>query len=76
MARKSGPERRQFPRYPTRHRVEAESLDGGVVFRGTLQDFSAAGCCLRLDRHLPLGTQIELRCDISGLGLRIRGRVV
>jgi|GEM_PF-1105208 hypothetical protein len=76
MAKKSGPERRQFPRYPTRHRVEAEPLDGGIAFRGTLQDLSAAGCCLRLDRPVSLGTQIELRCDIGGLGLRIRGRVV
>jgi len=76
MADSSGPGRRRFPRYPTRHRVEGEALDGGAVFRGTLQDLSAAGCCLRLDRHLPLGTQIELRCDIGGLGLRISGRVV
>ena len=76
MPRKSGPEWRQFPRYPTRHRVEGESLDSGIAFRGTLQDFSAAGCRLCLDRHLPLGARIELRSDISGLGLRLRGEVV
>lgn len=71
-----GPDHRREARYPTRHRVEGEPLDGGVAFRGTLQDLSAAGCCLRLDGHVSLGTQIELRCDISGLGLRISGRVV
>lgn len=76
MAKKSGPKRRQFARYSTRHRVEGESLDSGIAFQGTLQDFSVAGCCLHVDRPLPPGTRIELRCDISGLGLRIRGRVV
>jgi len=71
-----GPDRRREPRYPTRHRVEGESLDRRIGVRGILRDLSVGGCCLNLDRRIPLRTPIEIRCDISGLGLRIRGKVV
>ena len=69
-------DRRRAPRYPTRHRVQGESLDGQISVRGILDDFSASGCALRLDAHIPPGTMIEAQCDVSGIGLRIRGKVV
>jgi len=71
-----GPNRQREPRYPTRHRVEGASLDGRLETQGVLRDLSAGGCALHLDRHIPPGTKIEAVCDISGLGLKIRGEVV
>jgi hypothetical protein len=56
--------------------VEGASLDGRLEAQGVLRDLSAGGCGLHLDRHIPPGTKIEVRCDISGLGLKIRGQVV
>ena len=71
-----GPDRRREARYPTRHRVEGVSLDGRLETGGVLRDLSSGGCALHLDRHIPPGTQIEVLCDINGLGLRLRGEVV
>lgn len=34
------------------------------------------GCQSNLDTRAPPGTAIEARCDISGVGLGIRGEVV
>lgn len=73
---RSGQERRSVPRYPTRHRVEGVAVDPQIGFRGILCDLSAGGCNLHLDTRMPPGTVIEARCDISGIGLRIRGKVV
>ncbi|MBI4573178.1 MAG: PilZ domain-containing protein [candidate division NC10 bacterium] len=64
-----------MPRYSTRHRVEGVSLDPRIEFRGILCDLSAEGCGLHLDTRIPPGTAIEARCDIGGVGLRIRGEV-
>jgi len=75
MGGSANPERRRLPRYSTRHRVEGESLDPRIEFRGILCDLSAEGCELHVDTRIPPGTAIEARCDIRGLGLRIRGEV-
>ena len=72
----SDSDRRREPRYRTRHRVEGESQDRQNGIQGTLRDLSMGGCCLTLDRRIPTGTAIEIRCDIEGIGLRIRGKVV
>ncbi len=69
-------ERRVAPRYPTRHQVDGASLDHRLRFRGILHNLSATGCGLHLDRPLPLETPIEFRCNISGIGLAVRGRTV
>lgn len=73
-AETSGPNRRRDPRFRTQHRVEGEVPEGEI--RGRLRDLSVGGCCLTLDRRIPLGTSIDIRCNISGIGLRIRGQVV
>ena len=70
------PSRRGSPRYPTRYPVDGASLDPPAEFRGILCDLSVNGCQLHLDRRIPPGTAIEARCNIEGLGLRIRGEVV
>jgi len=78
-AEKGGPsysDRRRAPRYPTRHRVQGESLDGQFSIRGILDDLSAHGCALHLNTYVPPGTMIDARCDINGVGLRFRGKVV
>jgi hypothetical protein len=69
-------DRRRWPRYPTRHRVQEESLDGQISVRGILDDLSASGCALRLNTFVPPGTMIEAQCDVSGIGLRVYGKVV
>jgi hypothetical protein len=56
--------------------VEGKALDRRLGVRGNLRDLSVGGCCLNLEQRLPPGTLIEIRCDINGIGLRIRGRVV
>ena len=71
-----GTDRRRDLRYFARLRVEGVSPDGRLETRGILRDLSAGGCVLHLDRHIPRGTAIEVRCDISGIGLAIRGTVV
>ncbi len=37
---------------------------------------SLSGCRLRLDRHIAQGTPIQAFCDINGIGLQIRGRII
>lgn len=69
-------ERRRSPRYPTQHPVEGSSRDRRIEFRGTLHSLSADGCGLHLDRPVPLGTPLELRCNISGIGLAVQGHPV
>jgi hypothetical protein len=69
-------DRRRDPRYPARLRVEGASPDGRLETRGILRDLSAGGCLLHLDRHIPPGTAIKVRCDISGIRLAICGTVV
>lgn len=44
--------------------------------RGILCDLSARGRGLHLDGDIPPGTIIEVRCDVSGIGLKLRGKVV
>lgn len=75
-AETSGSNRRREPRFRAQHRVEGEVPDGEVEIQGRLRDLSVGGCCLTLDRRIPLGTSIDIRCNISGIGLRIRGEVV
>ena len=70
------PDRRRDPRYPARLRVEGVSPDGRLETRGILRNLSLGGCLLHLDRHIPPGTTIEVRCDISGIRLAICGTVV
>jgi hypothetical protein len=69
-------DRRRSPRYPTRHRVRGEALDERISLQGVLDDLSASGCALRLNAYVVPGTMIEAQCDIGGIGLRMRGRVV
>jgi hypothetical protein len=71
-----GTDRRRDLRYPTRLRIEGVSPDGRLETRGILRDLSAGGCALHLDRHIPPGTAIEVRFDISGIGLAILATVV
>ena len=73
---KSDVERRQSPRYSIRHQVEGTSQDRRIGFRGILHNLSATGCGLHLDRPLPLGSSIEFRCNINGIGLAVRGSTV
>jgi hypothetical protein len=51
-------------------------VDGRLSLEGDLRDLSVGGCCLHLNRRIPLGAPVEIRCDISGIGVRIRGEVV
>ena len=76
MTERSGPDRREVRRYPTRHRVEGTALGGRAGFRGILSDLSAGGCRLHLDTGILPGTEIEALCDIGGLGLRFLGQTV
>ncbi len=69
-------ERRRSPRYSTDHAIEGASRDQQIDFRGTLCDLSAEGCRLHLDTHVPPGTPIQVRCDISGICLQICGEIV
>ncbi len=76
VADQSDLDRRREARYRTRHWVDGESLDREIDIQGILHDLSVGGCCLNPDQPIPLRTPIEVRCDISGIGLRIRGEVV
>ncbi len=77
MVNQPGAERRGSPRFSTSHAIEGASLGlQPIDFRGTLRDLSAAGCLLHLDAHVPEGTTIQVRCDISGIGLQICGEIV
>jgi hypothetical protein len=76
MVSEAGVERRRSPRFSTDHAIEGASQDQQIGFRGTLCDLSAEGCRLRLDTHIPRGTPIQVRCDISGIGLQIYGEIV
>ncbi len=72
----SDSERRRLPRYVTRHRVDGVSVSPPLAFRGVLYDLSGSGCCLFLDTLVPPESLIEARCNLHGLGLRLRGVVV
>ncbi len=76
MANPSGDDRRRLPRYPTRHWFEGESLNPPRSIRGILCDLSADGFRLHLDVTIPPSTPIETKCNISGIGLQLRGKVV
>jgi len=76
MMEQADPDRRRSLRYAIRHQVEGASQDRRIGFRGILHNLSASGCGLHLDRPLPLGTSIEFRCNINGIGLAVRGRTV
>ncbi len=67
---------RRFPRFNTEHRVEVAPGNGGLHLSGLLYNLSQEGCCLRLDRQVPPGTPIEVRCYINGPALRLLGKVV
>ncbi len=77
MADRPEAERRNSPRFSTSHPIEGGLLgQQEIQFRGTLCDMSLSGCRLRLDRHIPQGTPIQAFCDINGIGLQIRGKIV
>ncbi len=77
MADRPEPERRSSPRFTTFHPIEGGFLgQQEIQFRGTLCDISLLGCRLRLDRHIPQGSPIQAFCDINGIGLQIRGKIV
>jgi hypothetical protein len=69
-------ERRLAPRYPAQHEAEGASPGGRITFRGLLHDLSATGCQLLLGTHLPRGTAVEFQCDIAGIGVWLRGKIV
>ncbi len=73
MGETSGLDHRRFPRFLTRHPVEATTRDRSLRLRGILCELSQEGCRLQLDGYIPPGTPIEVRCNISGLALRLRG---
>lgn len=69
-------ERRASPRYTTQHRVQGAAGSAGEAFQGVMCDLSAGGCSLHLEAPLPKDSAVEATCDIHGLGLRLRGKVV
>ncbi len=76
MHESSALQHRRYPRFVTRHPVQATTQDGRLTLPGLLCDLSQEGCGLRLDGRLGPGTPVEVRCDISGLSLCLRGEIV
>ncbi len=76
MHEAAGFQHRRFPRFATEDHVQATTQDGRLSLSGHLCDLSQEGCGLRLNGHLWPGTPIEVRCDISGLSLCLRGKIV
>ena len=76
MSTDFGNERRRHPRYPIQQPVEGATQGALDVFWGVVRDISGEGCGLFLDTHVPPGTPVEVRCNINGIALRLRGQVV
>ncbi len=67
---------RRFPRFLTRSLVQVTPRGERRSLSGVLCDLSEEGCGLRLDEYLGPGTPLEIRCNISGLALCLRGDIV
>lgn len=75
MSREPSVERRESPRYLARHPVQGTTPDGRQ-FQGYVCDMSMRGIRLQLGVQLLPNTPVTARCNIGGIGLRMRGQIV
>ena len=75
--RRTGPERRQFPRYPQILDIQAQPLPRldarpqlTHVVRGRMQNLSRGGLCLLTDDHLP--ARAVILCELAFPDLPVR----
>lgn len=71
----SGPDRREFPRYPCRIEAQVTIDDGSIRFPGTVTDVSLGGCYVEMLAPLPIDTIVGLVLKPGQSTMQVSGKV-
>ena len=69
-------ERRKYQRHSCSGRVHFRTLEGQSAGSGDIRDLSLGGCYISMVDPVPVGTELDLKFEISGKTMQAKGKVV